>query len=104
MVTKQTGVLVVRPTSDNRSWFFGLWLTLSCPVALEICNTRGVSFGLFLFFVFFCYFMLPGNFFVFLLLLAIKLALRLSVIQASFITPQTDWVLYGQASRAISTR
>ena len=37
------------------------------------------------------------------LLLAIKLALGLFM-QALFLTPQTDWVLYGQASRAISTR
>ena len=80
----------------QQGWFFGWWLTVSLSAALEICNTRCVVC------IFCCFILLL--FFVLLLLLAIKLALGLFVIQALFLTPQTDWVLYGQASRAISTR
>ena len=60
--------------------FFGLWPTLCRPVALEICNTHRVLFVFFVFFLLLyvsCYFMFLGNCFVFLLLLAIKLALGL---------------------------
>ena len=84
MVTKQTGVLVFTPTSSNRAGFSAGGL-LYPYLLLWKSVTRIVLFLL-------------------LFLLAIKLALGLFIIQALLITPQTDWVLYGQASRAISTR
>ena len=92
-------------------WIFGLSPALSDPVVLEICNTH-ILCSLYFGFIF-CYFIFL-LFFVFLFLLFIafccfcywRLSWHTRLVYSSFIfiTPQTDWVLYGQASRAISTR
>ena len=75
MVTKQTGV--VASFSLSLTTVFGVFCT-----PLEICNV-GLLFCLWQF---------------------LRINFRLSLSLSSTTPPQTDWVLYGQASRAISTR